>query len=60
MKQDESNLISLLVGVGIGWLGFTADGQQVVRNVLHTVKTKYQVVDVNEKKEGNEDVKKSE
>ena len=60
MKQDESNLISLLVGVGIGWLGFTADGQQVVRNVLHTVKTKYQVVDVNEKKEGNEDVKESE
>lgn len=60
MKQDESNLISLLVGVGIGWLGFTADGQQVVRNVLHTVKTKYQVVDANEKKEGNEDVKESE
>lgn len=60
MKRDESNLISLLVGIGIGWLGFTADGQQVVRNVLHTVKTKYQVVDVNEKKEGNEDVKKSE
>lgn len=56
MKRDESNLVSLLIGIGIGWLGFTADGQQVVRNVLHTVKTKYQVVDVNEKKEGNEDV----
>lgn len=60
MKRDESNLVSLLVGIGIGWLGFTAEGQQVVRNVLHTVKTKYQVVDANEKKEGNEDVKESE
>nr|DAW48690.1 MAG TPA: Protein of unknown function (DUF1043) [Caudoviricetes sp.] len=60
MKRDESNLVSLLIGIGIGWLGFTADGQQVVRNVLHTVKTKYQVVDANEKKEGNEDVKESE
>lgn len=60
MKRDESNLVSLLIGIGIGWLGFTADSQQVVRNVLHTVKTKYQVVDVNEKKEGNEDVKESE
>ncbi len=60
MKRDESNLISLLIGIGIGWLGFTVDGQQVVRNVLHTVKTKYQVVDTNEKKEGNEDVKESE
>lgn len=60
MKRDESNLISLLIGIGIGWLGFTVEGQQVVRNVLHTVKTKYQVVDTNEKKEGNEDVKESE
>ena len=60
MKRDESNLVSLLIGIGIGWLGFTADGQQVVRNVLHTVKTKYQVVDANEKKEGDEDVKESE
>lgn len=60
MKRDESNLVSLLIGIGIGWLGFTADGQQVVRNVLHTVKTKYQVADANEKKEGNEDVKESE
>lgn len=60
MKRDESNLISLLIGIGIGWLGFTVDGQQVVRNVLRTVKTKYQVVDTNEKKEGNEDVKESE
>lgn len=59
MKRDESNLISLLIGIGIGWLGFTVDGQQVVRNVLRTVKTKYQVVDTNEKKEGNEDVKES-
>ena len=60
MKRDESNLVSLLIGIGIGWLGCTADGQQVVRNVLHTVKTKYQVVDANEKKEGNKDVKESE
>ena len=60
MKRDESNIISLLIGIGIGWLGFTVEGQQVVRNVLRTVKTKYQVVDTNEKKEGNEDVKKSE
>ena len=60
MKRDESNLISLLIGIGIGWLGFTVEGQQVVRNVLRTVKTKYQVVDTNEKKEGNEDVKESE
>lgn len=60
MKRDESNLVSLLIGIGIGWLGFTADGQQVVRNVLHTVKTKYQVVDANKKKEGNEDVKEFE
>lgn len=60
MKRDESNLISLFIGIGIGWLGFTVDGQQVVRNVLRTVKTKYQVVDTNEKKEGNEDVKESE
>lgn len=60
MKRDESNLISLLIGIGIGWLGFTVDGQQVVRNVLRTVKTKYQVVETNEKKEGNEDVKESE
>ena len=60
MKRDESNLISLLIGIGIGWLGFTVDGQQVVRNVLRTVKTKYQVVDTHEKKEGNEDVKESE
>lgn len=60
MKRDESNLVSLLIGIGIGWLGFTADGQQVVGNVLHTVKTKYQVVDANEKKEGNKDVKESE
>lgn len=60
MKRDEANLVSLLIGIGIGWLGFTADGQQVVRSVLHTVKTKYQVVDANEKKEGNEDVKESE
>ena len=60
MKRDESNIISLLIGIGIGWLGFTVEGQQVVRNVLRTVKTKYQVVDTNEKKEGNEDVKESE
>lgn len=60
MKRDESNLVSLLIGIGIGWLGFTADGQQVVRNVLHTVKTKYQVIEANKKKEGNEDVKESE
>lgn len=60
MKRDESNLVSLLIGIGIGWLGFTADGQQVVRNVLYTVKTKYQVVNANKKKEGNEDVKESE
>lgn len=60
MKRDESNIISLLIGIGIGWLGFTVNGQQVVRNVLRTVKTKYQVVDTNEKKEGNEDVKESE
>lgn len=60
MKRDESNLVSLLIGIGIGWLGFTADGQQVLRNVLHTVKTKYQVVNANKKKEGNEDVKESE
>ena len=60
MKRDESNLVSLLIGIGIGWLGFTADGQQVVRNVLHTVKTKDQVIDANKKKEGNEDVKESE
>ena len=60
MKLDESNLVSLLIGIGIGWLGFTADGQQVLRNVLHTVKTKYQVVNANKKKEGNEDVKESE
>lgn len=60
MKRDESNLISLLIGIGIGWLGFTVDGQQVVRKVLRTVKTKYQVVETNEKKEGNEDVKESE
>lgn len=60
MKRDESNLISLFIGIGIGWLGFTVDGQQVVRNVLRTVKTKYQIVDANEKKEGKEDVKKSE
>lgn len=59
MKRDESNLISLLIGIGIGWLGFTVDGQQVVQNVLRTVKTKYQVVETNEKKEGNEDVKES-
>lgn len=59
MKRDESNLVSLLIGIGIGWLGFTADGQQVVRNVLHTAKTKYQVVGTKEKKEGNEDVKES-
>ncbi|WP_337423569.1 hypothetical protein [Phascolarctobacterium succinatutens] len=60
MKRDESNLISLLIGIGIGWLGFTVEGQQVVRNVLRTVKTKYKVIDTNEKKEGNEDVKESE
>lgn len=52
MKQDESNLISLLIGVGIGWLGFTADGQRVVRRVLHTAKDKYVIND--EKKEGKE------
>lgn len=60
MKRDESNLVSLLIGIGIGWLGFTADGQQAIRSVLHAAKTKYQVADTNEKKEGNEDVKESE
>lgn len=60
MKRDESNFISLLIGIGIGWLGFTVDGQQVVQKVLRTVKTKYQVVETNEKKEGNKDVKESE
>ena len=53
MKQDESNLISLLVGVGIGWLGFTEDGQQLIRKVFNTAKDKY-VVKKDEKKEGKE------
>lgn len=53
MKQDESNLISLLVGVGIGWLGFSSDGQQLIRKVFNTAKDKY-VVKKDEKKEGKE------
>lgn len=51
MRQDESNLICLLAGIGIGWLGFTADGQQIVRKTINTIKDKYVI---NNKKEGEQ------
>ena len=35
MKREESNILALLVGVGIGWLGFTAEGQELIRGMAH-------------------------
>ncbi len=41
MKREESNILALLVGVGIGWLGFTAEGQELIRGMAHKAKDKY-------------------
>ena len=41
MKREESNILALLVGVGIGWLGFAAEGQELVRGMAHKAKDKY-------------------
>lgn len=54
MKQDESNFMALLVGVGIGWLGFTSDGQQMIRKAVNTMKDKYLIK--KDEKEDNKNV----
>ena len=54
MRQDESNFMALLVGVGIGWLSFTADGQQMIHKAVNTMKDKYLIK--KDKKEVDENV----
>lgn len=55
MKHEESNILALLVGVGIGWLGFTAEGQELIRGIAHKAKDKY-IIKPKEEQEVKEDV----
>lgn len=43
MKQNESNFVSMLFGIGVGYMLFTPGGQQAVQQFMDAMKKKYTI-----------------